>query len=43
MVGGSGAGCDTDDVDGDSEDEMLLGLAIVGGEIVAGGEEIVDS
>lgn len=41
MVGGSGAGYDTDDVD--EEDEMLLGLDIVGGEIVAGGEEIVDS
>jgi len=41
MIGGSGAGYDTDDVD--EEDEMMLGLAIVGGEIVAEGEEVVDS
>ena len=33
MIGGSGAGYDADDVD--EEDEMTLGLAIVGSEIVA--------
>jgi hypothetical protein len=41
MIGGSGAGYDTDDVD--EEDDMMLGLAIVGGEIVVGCKEIVDS
>jgi len=36
MTGGSGPGYDTDDED--EEDEIMLGLAIVGGEIVVGGD-----